>query len=65
MFLKNDSEHIIVGFTLEKKYIKENSKFGLPIVEFENIEDNYPPSKYELFAPCSGTNLNRFRERII
>lgn len=63
-FLKNDTAHNIVGFTLEKEYIKNNSKFELPIIPFEDIENNYSPNDYELFAPCSGTNLNRFRERI-
>ena len=63
-FLKNDTNHNIVGFTLENEYIKDNSKFDLPIIPFEDIEHKYSPNDYELFAPCSGTNLNRFRERI-
>lgn len=63
-YLKNDTNHNIIGFALEKKYIKEKFKFKLPIIEFEKMENNYPPNKYTFFAPCSGTNLNRFRERI-
>lgn len=63
-FLKNDTEDNIVGFTVEKEYMKERSKFGLPVIEFENIEDIYSPNDHFLFAPCSGTNLNRYRERI-
>ena len=63
-FLKNDTDHNIIGFTVEKKFKKENSKFGLPIIEFENIENYYSTKNYELFAPCSGTNLNKYRERI-
>lgn len=64
-FLKHDTNKEVVAFTLEKNYIKDNhEKFGLPIVEYEIIEEKYPPNEYLLFAPCSGTNLNRFRERI-
>jgi len=64
-YLKNDTTVNIVGFTLEKEYLNdEYVKFELPIIEFENIEETHPPSEYTLFAPCSGTNLNKFRERI-
>ena len=64
-FLKNDTTHNIVAFTLEKDFIKnETTKFDLPIVPFEEIENIYNPDDYLLFAPCTGTNLNKFRERI-
>lgn len=64
-FLKHDTQLNIVAFTLEKQFIKDNStKFYLPIIPFEELEHMYPPTEYLLFAPCSGTNLNKFRERI-
>ena len=63
-YLTNDTEYQIVAFTCEKSFITNTKKFGLPIVAFENIQDEYPPEEYYFFAPCSGTNLNRLRERI-
>lgn len=63
-YLKNDTKDDVVAFALDKEYIKENTKFGLPIVDFLNLKNIYPPDKYYFFAPCSGTNLNRYRERI-
>jgi sugar O-acyltransferase (sialic acid O-acetyltransferase NeuD family) len=64
-FLKNDTNVNIIAFTLEKQFIKnDTTKFDLPIVPFEDLTSIYPPSEYLLFAPCSGTNLNKFRERI-
>jgi sugar O-acyltransferase (sialic acid O-acetyltransferase NeuD family) len=63
-YLNNDSKYNVVAFTLEKEFINEKTKFDLPIIEFENIEILYSPDEYKLFAPCSGTNLNKFRERI-
>jgi hypothetical protein len=63
-YLKNDTKDDVVAFALDKEYIKENTKFGLPVVDFSNLKDIYPPDKYYFFAPCSGTNLNRYRERI-
>lgn len=64
-YLKNDTTTNVIGFTVEKEYLKdEYIKFELPIIEFEKIEETHPPNEYILFAPCSGTNLNKFRERI-
>lgn len=63
-FLKNDTNLNIVGFSLEKNYIKEKTKFDLPVIEFENIENKYSPKEYLLFAPCTASNLNKFRKRI-
>lgn len=63
-YLQNDSKYNVVAFTLEKEFINEKTKFDLPIIEFENIENLYSSNEYKLFAPCSGTNLNKFRERI-
>lgn len=65
-YLTHDTTNInIVAFTVENKYIpSETVKYGLPIVSFENLETIYSPNEYKLFAPCSGTNLNKFREKI-
>jgi len=64
-YLKNDTEISVFGFTLERDFIKdEKTRFDLPIIEFENIEINYPPDEYLLFAPCTASHLNKFRERI-
>lgn len=63
-YLINDTSCNVVSFTIENNFLKEDTKFGLPVVPFEDLEKKYHPDKYLLFAPCSGTNLNRFRERI-
>jgi sugar O-acyltransferase (sialic acid O-acetyltransferase NeuD family) len=64
-YLKNEDDLNIVGFTIEKNYIKdEKIKFNLPIIEYDNIENEYQPYYYLLFAPCTASNLNKFRERI-
>jgi len=63
-YLKQDTNHEIVSFVLEKDFITNDSKFGLPIIAFEDILEKYDPKEYYLFAPCSGTHLNKYRERI-
>lgn len=63
-YLTNDSDKEVVAFAVERDYLKESEKFGLPVVCFDEVEELYPPSDHMFFAPCSGTNLNRYRERI-
>jgi sugar O-acyltransferase (sialic acid O-acetyltransferase NeuD family) len=72
-YLMNDAVDVqVVAFTVEQQYMpslssikgEQQTKFGLPIISFETIENDFSPSEYMLFAPCSGTNLNKYRERI-
>ena len=44
------------------EFLKEETKFDLPIIQFESIQETHPPYEYLLFAPCTASNLNKFRE---
>ena len=63
-YLSNTEEYDVVAFTVNRSYKKKNILFEKPIVDFEDIEELYPPSEYFLFAPMSGKNLNKIREKI-
>lgn len=64
-YLKLDSDHKVVAFTVHQKYLPEGDSFeGLPIVPFEQIEDHYNPSEYHLFAPMTARKMNRLRESV-
>ena len=59
-----DSPYEVVGFCVEKEFIKEDSFQGLPIAAFEDIKDKFPPKKYKVFVAISSTKLNRIRTRL-
>jgi sugar O-acyltransferase (sialic acid O-acetyltransferase NeuD family) len=59
--LTYDSPHEIVGFTVDQKYIVEESMFDLPVVPFESIENRYPPDQYRIFISASFQRVNRLR----
>lgn len=63
-YLENDSEHDVVAFTVHEEYRKEESFCGLPLVNFEELTDLYPTEEYMLFAPMTGRNMNRLREKV-
>ena len=64
-YLKHDSNHKVVAFSVTKNYLPENNTFeGLPIVPFEDIENIYDPSEFHFFAPMTAKRMNRLRESI-
>ena len=64
-YLKHDSDHQVVAFTVHREYLPEEDSFeGLPVVPFEQIEGYYSPSEYHLFAPMTARRMNRLRESI-
>ncbi len=63
-YLENDSEYEVVAFTVHEKFMDRSKFKGLPIVAFENVEATYPPDQFLLFAPMTGKNMNRLREKV-
>lgn len=59
-----DSEYEIVAFAVEKQFRDKDELFGLPIVDFEDIQRLYPPSEYEAFVAVTYVKLNRVRRRL-
>jgi sugar O-acyltransferase (sialic acid O-acetyltransferase NeuD family) len=64
-YLEHDSDYQVVAFCVNEAYMPEESSFkGLPIVSFETVEQIYPPSEYQFFAPMSPKKMNTLRETI-
>ena len=61
-YLTDDSEYEVVAFTLDDKYVKEDTYLGLPMVPFSKIQELYPPLDYFMYVGLSYTNLNHLRE---
>lgn len=61
-YIKHDSPHEVVAFSVNAEYLPEGGTFeGLPVLAFEEIERSYPPSKFQFFAPMSHRRMNRLR----
>jgi len=62
-YFTHDSNLKVVAFTVDKSHMKETSKFNLPIVEFEYVEDIYDPNFHKMFIAVGyGDNL-KLREK--
>jgi sugar O-acyltransferase (sialic acid O-acetyltransferase NeuD family) len=63
-YFTHDSPYEVVAFSVNKEYINQNELFGLPIVEFEDLEVLYPIDAYEVFVAISYVKLNRVRRKM-
>lgn len=64
-YLRHDSPHTVVGFTVHREYLPAGAEFeGLPVVAFEELEERFPPDRVSGFAPMSHRRMNRLREEI-
>lgn len=63
-YLTNDSIYEVVAFTVNKEYLTSNVFKDLPVVTFEEIELQFPPSEYLLFTPMVGVKMNTVRKKI-
>lgn len=61
-YLTHDSEHEVVGFTLDKDYRDQDTYKDLPVVDFETLENDFPVSEVSLFMPISFKGVNKVRE---
>ena len=64
-YLKHDSEHEVVAFSVHEAHLPAQPTFeGLPVIPFERIEESHPPSTYSFFAPLSQRQMGRLRESV-
>jgi sugar O-acyltransferase (sialic acid O-acetyltransferase NeuD family) len=62
-YFTNDSNYNVCAFTLDSDYIKSRTYLDLPLIPFDEIEKEYPPSEYELFIAIGYSRLNENRKK--
>jgi sugar O-acyltransferase (sialic acid O-acetyltransferase NeuD family) len=60
-YFTRDSEHEVAAFTVDQKYIEEDSFLKLPLAGFEDVAKRYPPQHYKMFVAMSYAKMNRLR----
>jgi sugar O-acyltransferase (sialic acid O-acetyltransferase NeuD family) len=62
-YFTHDSDYEVVGFTLDRDYLKEETLCGLPVVPFEELPQHFPPDTHALFIALSYSKLNEIRKQ--
>jgi sugar O-acyltransferase (sialic acid O-acetyltransferase NeuD family) len=53
----------VVGFTVDKKYIQENSIEGLPLISFEDVQEKYNANEHKMIIAVGYIQMNSVREQ--
>jgi len=62
-YFKHDSAYEVVGFTVDREYLKKERLFGLPVVPFDEVERFFAPDDHAVYAANTYTQMNRLRAR--
>ncbi len=54
----------VVAFTMNKEYIDSTEFCGVPVVPFENIEDEYSNYEYEILIAIGNSKMNEIRKSV-
>ena len=60
-YLTHDSPHKVAAFTMDRDYLQGTEHLGLPVVAFDEVEEQYPPDGFEMFIPISFKRMNHLR----
>lgn len=60
-YFSRDSAHEVVAFTVDKEYREKDSFLGLPLLDFEEVQQRFPPDNYHLFVALSYAKMNKLR----
>lgn len=61
--IQNDKSINVVGFCIDKDYITESERFGLPVVAFEEVEKKFSPIKFKMLVAIGYHKMNKIREQ--
>ena len=53
----------VAAFAVNKDYIRSDSFLGLPVVELETLEQNYPPDEYNIYITIGYSQMNQTRQK--
>ncbi len=60
-YFTHDSAYEVAAFTVSKEFLKKDKLFGLPVIAFEDIQKEFPPSSFDMHIALVYNHLNRTR----
>ena len=60
-----DSPHTVVGFAVDREFLTQNEKFGLPVVALEDAAQHFDPASTAAHVAVTSTKLNRVRAELM
>jgi sugar O-acyltransferase (sialic acid O-acetyltransferase NeuD family) len=63
-YLRDDSPHEVVAFTVHERYVDQGELDGIPVVPFERLEETHPPASHSMFVALGFSGVNRRRAEL-
>jgi sugar O-acyltransferase (sialic acid O-acetyltransferase NeuD family) len=60
-YFTRDSDHEVIGFTVDREYRNSESFLELPLVDFETVTTRFPPDRHQMFVALSYARMNKLR----
>lgn len=61
-YFERDSEHDVAAFTVDARWRGGAEEFlGLPLIDFESVEERFPPSAFSMFIAVAYGKMNAVR----
>lgn len=60
-YFSTDTDHEVVGFTVDRQYLGDGRFCGLPVVAFDQVASEFQPADHDLFIALSYSKLNAVR----
>lgn len=60
-YLTVDGDERVAAFTCDREFVDQESFLGLPVVPFDEVEQAYPPDRFDFFVAVGYQQLNRLR----
>ncbi len=61
-YITNDTDMSVAAFCVDKEFIKSDEFLGSKVVSFEEIQNQFPPSDYDMFVALGYHQLNIVRK---
>jgi len=61
VYFTRDSAHDVVAFAVDREFRKADTLCDLPVIDFEDVTDRFPPSETAMFIALSYGRMNRNR----
>lgn len=64
VYLRDDSPHEVVAFTVHGEYAQTTEFRGLPLVPFEQLHERFPPGDFAMFVAIGFSRVNQARREV-
>jgi sugar O-acyltransferase (sialic acid O-acetyltransferase NeuD family) len=63
-YFETDTDYEVLGFAVNREFVKEKEFQGLPVFALEDLKQKYPVSAIEAFVAVGYNKMNKVREKL-